>query len=104
MKSGTLRHVLTLQRATHGVNAAGTPTSTWTDLATLRAERVAESTTEFIRNFGATDETVAVFRTRYLSGVTNADRVSFSGQVFNLKDILILGRNWGLELRCVRVD
>ena len=62
MKSGKLAHVLTIQRATNGVTEAGTPTPTWTDLATLRAEKVEHSTTEYIRNYGAADETVAVER------------------------------------------
>lgn len=104
MKSGKLAHVLTIQRATNGVNEAGSPTTVWADLATLRAEKVEQSTTEFIRNYGAADETVAVFRTRFIAGITNADRISFSGTSFNIKEIVILGRNRGLELRCTRLD
>lgn len=104
MKSGKLTHVLTIQRATHGINPAGTPTTVWADLATLRAEKVEQSTTEFIRNYGAADETVAVFRTRFLAGVTNADRISFDGTTFNIKEIAVQGRNRGLEFRCTRLD
>ena len=104
MKSGKLTHVLTIQRASNGVNDAGTPTTTWADLATLRAERVEQSTTEFIRNYGAADEAVAVFRTRYVAGVTNADRISFGGEAFNIKHIVILGRNRGYEFRCARLE
>jgi SPP1 family predicted phage head-tail adaptor len=104
MKSGKLTHVLTIQRASNGVNDAGTPTTTWADLATLRAERVEQSTTEFIRNYGAADETVAVFRTRFVAGVTNADRISFDGDAFNIKQVVILGRNRGYEFRCTRLE
>lgn len=104
MKSGRLVHVLTVQRATHGTNDAGTPTTTWADVATLRAERVEQATTEFIRNYGAADETVIVFRTRFLAGVTNADRIAFEGEAFNIKEISPIGRKRGLEFRCVRLD
>lgn len=104
MKSGKLAHVLKIQRATNGVNEAGTPTTVWADLASLRAEKVEQSTTEYIRNYGAADETVAVFRTRFLAGVTNADRISFSGTTFNIKEIVVQGRNRGLEFRCTRLD
>lgn len=103
MKAGKLFHVLTVQRATEGLNDAGTPTTTWADLATLRAELVQQSTTEFIRAQGATDEAVLIFRTRYLAGVTNADRISFAGEALNLKEVVVLGRNRGLELRCTRL-
>lgn len=104
MKARRLTHVLTIQRAATTVDDMGTPVTGWTDHATLRAERVEQSTAEFIRNYGAADETVAVFRTRYLAGVTNADRIGFSGEVFNIKEITILGRNRGLEFRCTRLD
>ena len=104
MKSGRLFHIVKIQRATETLNEAGTPTSTWTDLYTLKAEKVEQSTSEFIRNFGAADETVAVFRTRFISGVTNANRLTFAGKPFNIREIAILGRNRGLEFRCVRLD
>lgn len=104
MKSGKLIHVLKIQRAADGLNEAGTPVPAWTDLATLRAEKVEQGTTEFIRNYGAADETVAVFRTRFIPGVTNADRIVFAGAPFNIKEIVILGRNRGYEFRCVRIS
>lgn len=104
MKSGTLFHVVKIQLGTETLNDAGTPTTTWTDLYTLKAEKVEQSTTEFIRNFGAADETVAVFRTRFISGVTNANQLTFAGKPFNIREIAILGRNRGLEFRCVRLD
>ena len=102
MRSGKLAHVVTLQRSTEIVDEYGTPASTWTDQATLRAEVVERSTEEFIRTQGATDEEVVIFRTRFLDGVTTADRVRFDGQDFNIKEVVPIGRRKGLELRAVR--
>ena len=104
MKARRLIHVLTIQRASDTINEAGTPVTVWDDLASLRAEKVEQGTTEFIRNYGAADETVAVFRTRFLAGVTNADRITFDGAEFNIKEIVTLGRNRGYEFRCVRLE
>ena len=104
MKAGKLVHVIALHRAVVNVNAAGTPATTWTAFATLRAELVERSTEEFLRSAGETDETTVVFRTRYLSGVSNDDRVSFDGQGFNIREVTTIGRRKGLELRCVQVE
>ena len=104
MRAGKLVHVITLQRVSGTtISDAGTPTDTWSDLATLRAERVDQSTEEFMRAAGATDETAVIFRTRWIDGVTNADRVMFGGEAFNLRAVVPFGRN-GMELRCWRQE
>lgn len=103
MKSGQLREEITLQRATVTVDDAGTPADTWADLATLRAEKVEQSTVEAIRAFGASDEELVVFRARFFEGLTNADRVVWNGLAFNIRQIAPIGHRKGLELRCVRV-
>lgn len=61
------------------------------------------SAEEFIRGFGATTETLVIFRTRYLDGVTTADRVLFDGRTFNLREVVDAGRRGGLELRGVEI-
>ena len=73
------------------INDAGTPADTWADLATLRAELVTLGTVEQLRQHGAVDETGVVFRTRFLAGVTNADRVMFDGRAYGLKAVTVLG-------------
>lgn len=97
--AGKLSRVITLQRATTAPNDAGTPVETWADLATLRAEVVELGTVEAMRQYGAADVAGVVFRTRFLAGVTNADRVAFDGQTYGLKAVTVIGRNRGLELR-----
>lgn len=102
MRAGRLDHRITVQRATHTVNDFGTPVLTWTDLATLRAQVVEGSTEEFFRDFGASEETALVFRTRFLGGITTADRVLHGGAPFDIKGTKEIGRRAGLEIRCAR--
>ncbi|MDM8167153.1 phage head closure protein [Roseovarius sp.] len=103
MRSGKLVHVIEIQRASVTVNDAGTPSSTWGKVATLRAELVERSTEEFLRNAGETSETTVVFRTRHLDGVTDEDRVSFDGAAYDIEEITRIGRRKGLEFRCREV-
>ncbi|SLN19961.1 Phage head-tail joining protein [Roseivivax jejudonensis] len=103
MKAGHMVHVIEIQRSTATVNDAGTPERTWSRLATLRAEVVERSTEEFLRNAGETSETTIVFRTRFLAGLTDDDRVDFDGFAFDIDEIVTVGRRRGLELRCRRV-
>lgn len=101
MRAGKLDRSIAIQRFTSTVNEYGTPVQSWTDVATVRAQIVQQSTEEFIRGFGASDETAVVFRVRWLSGVLLADRISFDGKLFNLKEVKEIGRRKGLELRCI---
>lgn len=101
MRAGKLDRTITIERSTYEVDDYGNPVYTWTVLATMRAQVVEASTTEFIRNYGASSENVTVFRTRWLDGVTLADRVVSDGVIFDIKDLKEIGRRRGLELRCV---
>lgn len=101
MRSGKLDRTIKIQGVTNTVNEYGSPVEVVTDKATLRAQIIQSSTEEFIRG-GAVDETVIIFRTRWLAGVTTADRIEYEGGEFNLKEVKELGRRKGLELRAVR--
>lgn len=103
MRAGKLAHVIEIQRASATVNDAGTPTQTWAKVATLRAELVEQTAEEFLRNAGDTTDTTLIFRTRYVAGILNTDRVSFDGEAYGIERVVTLGRNRGLELRCKAV-
>jgi SPP1 family predicted phage head-tail adaptor len=105
MRAGKLDRIIRIDRYDAGaVDDYGTPAPAFTPLATLRAQVVQSSTEEFIRAYGASDETVIIFRTRWLADVTNADRISYEGGYFNLKEVKEIGRRKGLELRAVKVS
>lgn len=102
MRAGRLDKLITIQRFTNTVDDYGTPIETWADVATLRAQIVQASTEEFIRGYGASEETAIIFRTRYLDGVTNADRIKYGPEPhLNIKEVKEIGRRNGLEIRCV---
>lgn len=104
MRAGKLDRTITIQRFAATVDELGTPVQTWTDLATVRAQLVQQNTEEFIRGFGASDETAVIFRIRWLDGVTNADRIVYAGQNHNIKETKEIGRRRGLELRTVALS
>ncbi|WOI55126.1 phage head closure protein [Palleronia sp. LCG004] len=101
MKAGNMIHVLHVERGSNSVNAAGTPVFTWNRIATLRGEVVERSTEEFLRRSGETDETTIVFRTRLYRHLRHDDRIAFDGDVFDIEEIISIGRRTGLEIRCV---
>lgn len=99
MRSGRLRHVITIERYKSTVNEYGAPVKAWAKLATLRAQVLQASTDEFIRN-GAVDENVIVFRTRAMDGITNAERIQYRGSTYNIKELKEIEPR-GLEIRAV---
>ena len=100
MRAGKLDRVITIQQFTNTVDDDGTPVQTWTDVATVRAQLVQSSTDEYIAARGAVDKAAAIFRIRWLDGITNAVRIVYDGENFNLKETKEIGRREGMELRC----
>ncbi|MDY8111163.1 phage head closure protein [Fulvimarina sp. 2208YS6-2-32] len=100
MKAGKLDRKIALEREVETVDRYGTPSSVWTPIATVAAQRVTASTDEFLAASGERTETAMVFRVRYRTDVRLSDRVTFEGTAFNMIEIKELGRREGLELRC----
>lgn len=101
MRSGKLDRLIRIERAAFEDDGMGNQTPIWAKLADMRAEIVQASTQEYMRAYGASDENVIVFRTRFLDGVTNADRILYAGAAFDIKETKEIGRRNGLEIRCV---
>jgi SPP1 family predicted phage head-tail adaptor len=100
MRAGKLDREITIERATTAVGDAGTVTETWAPVASLRAELVETAADE---TDPATTKTTVLFRTRYVAGVTVADRIDFDGRYFNIKHVSEIGRRRGLELHAERL-
>lgn len=101
MRAGKLDKLITIERSTHEIDRYGNPVYTWVKLADLRAQVVQASTEEFIRAYGAIDETLIIFRTHYFEGILNSDSISFEGMFFNIKETKEIGRRQGLEIRAI---
>ena len=105
MRGGKLDRTIVLQAdGIAEIDPAGTPTVPWAALATVRAELVEASTTDYLRGYGEGQGGLAIFRVRWRGDVVaSAVRVLFEGRTFDLKDVKQIGRRRGLELRCEEV-
>jgi SPP1 family predicted phage head-tail adaptor len=101
MRAGKMDSVITVQRFTSVIDEGGGSVQTWTDLVTVRAQIIQASTEEFIRSYGATDDTIMIFRTRWIDDIITADRVIYDGEAFNIKELKPIGRQRGLDIRAV---
>lgn len=98
MQAGKLDRTITLERKTETVSPSGAVSETWATLATVRAELVQHSAREFFDDPGETEMSRVVLRVRYISGLTGADRVTFEGRAYDMKEIVEVGRRRALEI------
>lgn len=101
MKAGSLDRVITVQRRTESRDEFGVVTDAWSTIATLRAQKVQSSTTEYLQAAGTGADAAIVFRTRWLDGLLTTDRVTADGTAHDIKELKELGRRKGLEIRTV---
>ncbi|MFI3904328.1 phage head closure protein [Ochrobactrum sp. S1502_03] len=103
MRAGKLDRLIRVERPDgYTDDGHGGQDPVWAKVADIRAQIVQASTEEFIRSYGASDETVIIFRTRFIDGVTPEDRITYGGGEYDIKEVKELGRRQGLEVRCVR--
>lgn len=101
MRAGKLDKEISVGRRTDVVDEYGTPRPTWTPLATLRAEVLQQSAREFFANGAASTETLAVFKTRFVAGLTSSDQITYDGKTYDITEVKEIGRRRGLELHAV---
>lgn len=104
MQAGKLDRTIVIERSTHTLDSYGAPQVTWATLVTLRAQLL-EGTTEESQEQdrgAATTQTVS-FKTRYAAGITVADRLTYEGATFNIKQIKEIGRRRGLEFTAEKI-
>jgi SPP1 family predicted phage head-tail adaptor len=103
MRAGKLDRQITIQSFSSTIDVLGTPTVTWTTIATVRAQVIEVSTEEYQRAYGEGGNTSIIFRIRFLAGVTTDHRVQYEGKDLNIRELKEIGRGKGLELRCEEV-
>jgi len=104
MRAGKLDRTLLIERPTEIVGAAGTVTTTWAIVATVRAELVSNAAAETGQAFGEAENVTLSFRIRHLDGLSTKDRVTYEDRAYGLVSIVELGRRRALELRCEAVS
>jgi SPP1 family predicted phage head-tail adaptor len=101
---GLLNTRIALQRQSKTVSPTGGTITAWTDFATVWAEIVTASASEFLTGFGEAQSSATVFRIRWRDGLTIADRIVLNSRAYEIKEIVELGRRDGLELRTVALS
>jgi head-tail adaptor len=108
MSAGKFDRIITIQAPTVAIDANGTPQKTWATFWTGYAQLLQLSRQEFmLKDLGETTETVAVYRIRYVAGVTLAMQIVHTGQsgstTYRIADVRELGRHEYLELKGIAV-
>ncbi len=98
MNIGRMDRRITLERQSETVTASGNVVKEWTTLAVVWAEIVQQTAHESPMQYGEAETGSVVFRLRYFPDLTTADRVTYDGQSYGLKDIKEIGRRTALEL------
>lgn len=98
MRSGTLRHPITIQSRATGADAAGQPLLTWATTATVWANVMGLTGMGAITYSG--DVAAAIkgysFRIRFLEGLDEGMRVVYNGVNFDVRQVRMdyAGRDW----------
>lgn len=96
---GKMDRRINIERPTETVKPSGSVVKEWNSVATVWAEVLQQTSTEFFTGFGEAETGTMIFRVRYRPGITTADRVTFDGKSYGLKEIKEFGRQDALELR-----
>jgi SPP1 family predicted phage head-tail adaptor len=89
MRAGKLRHRITLQAKTIGVDEYGGPAKTWTDVATnISASVEPLSGRELVNAQTVNAEITTKITMRYRAGVIAANRITHEGKFYNLQSVI----------------
>jgi SPP1 family predicted phage head-tail adaptor len=103
MRSGNLDRVIQIQRPTTGLDLYGVPVMAWALVATMRAQKLENATSDREGVRGDTTDNVITFRMRWIDGVTLENRVTYQDQPFKIMTIKEIGRRVGLDITCERL-
>ena len=102
MRSGQLRHRVTLERARQtGVSGVGVSVEKWEAVGIYWAFVQPVTARQFVANDQLRGEISHTVRMRFIEGVTLADRLNYQGRVLNIASIInVRERGHELELLC----
>ncbi|MBC6436419.1 head-tail adaptor protein, partial [Nostoc sp. HG1] len=88
MRAGKLDKTITIEHFEPGqVNEDNEPIEDYQTLGTFRAEILQGSNEEFFRAQGVVETNAVVFRTRFIAGLGLADRITYAGEYYNIREI-----------------
>lgn len=98
MRAGDLDRKLVIEEPTGTRNGIGENIETWSEFATVWAKRLPVKANEYYATDQVNAPVEAVFRIRWLSGLTAAMRISYDGKYYDILSIQEIGRREGYEL------
>ncbi len=101
---GAMNRRITIERLTETISASGDVTKAWTEIASTWAQLIQQSTTEFFTGYGEAETGSVIFRIRWRTGITTADRVTYAGTAYDIKEVKEIGWRDGLELRAEAIQ
>ncbi len=103
MRSGQLRHRITLERPRQtDVSAQGQSVEVWEEVGRFWAAVEPLSARQFVSGDQQRGETTHTVRIRWIDGVTLRDRIDFNGRKLNIASVINPDeRNRELQLICV---
>ncbi len=99
MRAGQLDRLITIEQPTETTDDYGAPTVVWMPFAQVWANVRYDNGTEYFASGQMNTRIDAVFKIRYLSGITTKMRVSYDGEYFDILEKRPLGRNEGFDLK-----
>ena len=87
MRAGQLRHSIIIQKTTQ-TNAYGKITNSWATHATIFAEVMPQTGSEYWSAKQRQEKEPIIFRIRYAAGITEKMRVSFNSKTYDINSIV----------------
>lgn len=88
MKTGKLRHQITIERFTSGQDEIGQPIESWEPVGTVAAAVEPLKGREFMAAQAGQSEVTTRIRLRYLAGISTTDRITHGGTVYNVLSVI----------------
>jgi SPP1 family predicted phage head-tail adaptor len=88
MKTGNLRHYITIEQQTETFNSEGELVTTWSTYKSVWAEILPLVGREFWASKQVNSETTGKLRIRYISGITPKMRIKFGSRILNITGIV----------------
>jgi SPP1 family predicted phage head-tail adaptor len=100
LRAEKLDRMINIERLVETIDALGVVQQDWVAVLRMRAQVLQATQEEFIGNYGRASEVTVIFRIRFIVGITPAHRVAFDGRLFDIQEIIEIGRRY-LELHAV---
>lgn len=98
MRAGELDRTITIQTLTTAPDAYGEMLPTWTTFATVNAKVRPIRGEEYFAAQQVNARVDSIFLIRWLAGVLPTMRISYDGQLWDIRSLNEIGRREGLEI------